>query len=60
MILRLVDDVIKLHDVARDVEKDIGNGELSQDIRRCADQLNALVQQGLQHGQMEPMVQQST
>lgn len=35
--------VIKLHDVARVVEKEIGRGLLSEDIRDCADRLHKLV-----------------
>lgn len=31
--------VIRLHDLAREVEQKIGLGELSKDIRRCADRL---------------------
>jgi hypothetical protein len=34
--------VIRLHDIAREVEQKIGAGELSQDIRACADRLNDL------------------
>jgi hypothetical protein len=37
------DLVIKLHDVARSVEKELGKGKLSKDIRECADKLNVLV-----------------
>jgi hypothetical protein len=32
--------VIHLHDIAREVEQKIGVGELSQDIRSCADRLS--------------------
>ena len=32
--------VIRLHDIAREVEQKIGVGELSKDIRVCADRLN--------------------
>ena len=32
--------VIRLHDIAREVEQKIGVGELSQDIRACADRLS--------------------
>jgi hypothetical protein len=32
--------VIRLHDIAREVEQKVGVGELSNDIRRCADQLS--------------------
>jgi hypothetical protein len=31
--------VIRLHDIAREVEQQIGVGELSRDIRACADRL---------------------
>ena len=34
--------VIRLHDIAREVEQQIGVGELSQDIRACADRLSDL------------------
>jgi hypothetical protein len=32
--------VIRLHDIAREVEQKIGVGELSADIRACADRLS--------------------
>jgi predicted metal-dependent hydrolase len=31
--------VIRLHDIAREIEQKIGVGELSKDIRSCADRL---------------------
>jgi hypothetical protein len=34
--------VIHLHDIARDVEQKIGFGDLSKDIRQCADRLSDL------------------
>jgi hypothetical protein len=34
--------VIRLHDIAREVEQKVGVGELSQDIRACADRLSDL------------------
>lgn len=40
--LELVDAVIKLHDIARLVEIEIGKGKLSDDIRDIADRLHAL------------------
>ena len=40
--LDLVDAVIKLHDIARLVESEVGEGNLSDDIRNVADRLNAL------------------
>jgi len=38
--LKLVDAVIQLHDIARLVEEEIGNGSLSQEIRLVADRLH--------------------
>jgi hypothetical protein len=38
----LVDAVIKLHDIARLVEVEIGKGNLSDDLRGIADRLHAL------------------
>jgi hypothetical protein len=40
--LDLVDAVIKLHDIARLVESEVGVGNLSDDIRNVADRLHAL------------------
>ena len=40
--LDLVDAVIALHDIARTVEREIGRGQLSDDIRNCADRLHEL------------------
>ena len=37
---RAEDIVIQLHDAARAVEKEVGQGKLSKDIRECADRLN--------------------
>ena len=34
--------VIRLHDIAREVEQQVGIGELSRDIRACADRLSDL------------------
>jgi hypothetical protein len=34
--------IILLHDIARSIEQQIGQGQLSEDIRRCADRLNDL------------------
>jgi len=34
--------VIRLHDIAREVEQRVGFGELSKDIRSCADRLSDL------------------
>jgi hypothetical protein len=38
--LKLVDAVIQLHDIARLVEQEVGQGELSRDIRDVADRLH--------------------
>jgi hypothetical protein len=38
--LRLVDAVIQLHDIARLVAEEIGQGELSDSIRHTADRLH--------------------
>lgn len=35
--------VILLHDVARSVEQQVGQGQLSEDIRKCADRLSNLL-----------------
>jgi hypothetical protein len=41
--MTLDEAVIQLHNVARLVEKEIGRGQLSDDIRDCADRLHKLV-----------------
>ena len=38
--LKLVDAVIQLHDIARLIEEEIGQGELSESIRYDADRLH--------------------
>lgn len=40
--LALVDAVIALHEIARTVAEEIGQGQLSDDIRSCADRLHEL------------------
>ena len=37
------DEIIKLHDIARKVEQEIGVGELSEDIRQAADRLHEVL-----------------
>lgn len=37
------DEIIKLHDIARKIEQEIGQGQLSEDIRKAADRLNELL-----------------
>ena len=41
--MTLKDRVIELHDIARQIEQEIGEGKLSKDIRKAADQLNSLL-----------------
>jgi hypothetical protein len=41
--MTLEEAVMQLHNVARLVEKEIGQGLLSEDIRDCADRLHKLV-----------------
>lgn len=40
--LVLVDAVIALHDIARLVAEEVGQGQLHDDIRKCADRLHEL------------------
>ena len=35
--------VIQLHDIARLIEKSVGEGNLSSDVRACADRLHSLI-----------------
>jgi hypothetical protein len=37
------DAVVQLHYLAGQVEQEIGKGQLSEDMRKCADRLHALV-----------------
>jgi hypothetical protein len=37
--------VLDLHNIARLIESDIGRGNLSEDIRNCADRLHALIKE---------------
>jgi hypothetical protein len=41
--MTLEECVIQLHDIARQIEKEIGHGSLSEDIRRDADRLHQLI-----------------
>jgi len=43
--MTLDEAIIQLHDVARTVEQQIGTGQLSDDIRNCADRLNTLIKE---------------
>jgi hypothetical protein len=38
----LIDAVVALHDIARTVAEEIGQGQLHDDIRNCADRLHEL------------------
>ena len=44
--VRLIDAVIKLHEAARVVEQDVGQGTLSKDIRKCANRLSDMMKLG--------------
>jgi hypothetical protein len=39
----LEDKIIQLHDIARVVEQQVGQGQLSEDIRKTADRLSEIV-----------------
>lgn len=39
----LEDRVIELHDIARQVEQEVGTGALSKDLRAVADRLNEML-----------------
>jgi hypothetical protein len=39
----LTEEIIKLHDIARKIEQEIGKGQLSEDIRKAADRLSTLL-----------------
>jgi hypothetical protein len=39
----LEDKIIQLHDIARIVEQQVGQGTLSEDIRKAADRLSEIV-----------------
>jgi hypothetical protein len=43
MYEQLKQSVIELHDIARSVEREIGQGQLSLDLRDCADRLAMLI-----------------
>jgi hypothetical protein len=43
--------VIKLHDIARAIEKEIGQSELSQETRQLADKLDALATDKIYKGE---------
>ena len=41
--MELKEEIIKLHDIARKIEQEIGVGQLSEDIRKCADRLHEVL-----------------
>jgi hypothetical protein len=41
--MELEDKIIQLHDIARAIEQQLGQGQLSEDIRKAADRLSALL-----------------
>jgi hypothetical protein len=47
--MSLDEAIIQLHDVARAVEQQIGTGQLSEDIRNCADRLNIVIKEVLKN-----------
>jgi hypothetical protein len=58
--LDLVDAVIKMHDIARLVEKEVGEGNLSHDIRNCADRLHLLsIEEGRSNRLAEKIIEQA-
>ena len=45
--MTLDEAIINLHDIARLIEKEIGKGNLSDDIRQCANRLNFVIKEKL-------------
>ncbi len=41
--MTLEERVIDLHNIAREIEQEMGRGKLSEDLRSCADRLHQLV-----------------
>ena len=41
--MELKDRIIQLHDIARAIEQEVGQGQLSQDIRKTADRLHEVL-----------------
>lgn len=42
--MNMQDAVAQLHYIAGQVEQQIGQGQLSEDLRKCADRLHVLIQ----------------
>jgi hypothetical protein len=45
--MALIDAVIQLHNIAGQIEKEIGECQLSDDIRACGDRLDTLIKEDL-------------
>jgi hypothetical protein len=43
--VELNEAITQLHDIARLIEKEIGQGQLSEDIRQCGDRLTQLIKE---------------
>lgn len=41
---QMAEAVIRLHEIARLIEQELGKGNLSEDVRDCADRLHVLTQ----------------
>jgi hypothetical protein len=41
--MELKDKIIQLHDIARAIEQELGQGQLSKDIRQAADRLHEVL-----------------
>ena len=58
--LELVDAVIALHDIARLIEAEVGKGNLSDDIRQCANRLHHLsIDQGRASNVVDEIIKQA-
>jgi len=58
--LALVDAVIALHEIARLVEDQVGQGNLSDDLRNCANRLHVLsIDQGRASNVADEIIKQA-
>lgn len=46
---KLQDAIITLHDIARLIEQEVGRGNLSDDIRNCANRVNVLIKERVEN-----------
>jgi hypothetical protein len=46
---KLQDAIITLHDIARLIEQEVGKGNLSDDIRNCANRVNVLIKERVEN-----------